>query len=38
MGERFRHFKDRDFSVEGKPRLGQPKKFQDKRKWSLQSH
>jgi len=26
----FRRFKDGDFSVEGKPRSGQPKKFKDK--------
>ena len=26
----FRHFKDGDFSVEDKPRSGQPKKFEDK--------
>ncbi|EGI64861.1 Mariner Mos1 transposase, partial [Acromyrmex echinatior] len=28
--EWFRRFKDRDFSVEDKPRSGQPKKFKDK--------
>jgi len=28
--EWFRHFKDRDFSVEDKPRSGQSKKFEDK--------
>ena len=28
--EWFRHFKDGDFSVEDKPRSGQPKKFEDK--------
>jgi len=28
VGNRFRHFKD--FSVEDKPRSGQPKKFEDK--------
>jgi len=28
--EWFRRFKDGDFSVEGKPRSGQPKKFEDK--------
>ena len=28
--EWFRRFKDRDFSVEDKPRSGQPKKFEDK--------
>jgi len=27
---RFRHFKDGDFSIEDKPRSGQPKKFEDK--------
>ena len=29
-GEWFRRFKDGDFSVENKPRSGQPKKFEDK--------
>ena len=28
--EWFRRFKDGDFSVEDKPRFGQPKKFEDK--------
>jgi len=28
--ERFRRFKDGDFSVEDKPRSGQPKKFENK--------
>jgi len=28
--EWFRRFKDKDFSVEDKPRSGQPKKFEDK--------
>jgi len=28
--EWFRHFKDGDFSIEDKPRSGQPKKFEDK--------
>ena len=28
--EWFRRFKDRDFSIENKPRSGQPKKFEDK--------
>jgi len=28
--EWFRRFKDGDFSVEDKPRSGQPKKFEDK--------
>jgi len=28
--EWFWHFKDGDFSVEDKPRSGQPKKFEDK--------
>ena len=28
--ERFRHFKDGDFSGEDKPHSGQPKKFEDK--------
>ena len=28
--EWFRRFKDRDFSIEDKPRSGQPKKFEDK--------
>ena len=28
--EWFRRFKDEDFSVEDKPRFGQPKKFEDK--------
>jgi len=28
--EWFRRFKDEDFSVEDKPRSGQPKKFEDK--------
>jgi len=48
--EWFRRFKDEDFSVEDKPRSGQPKKFEDKelealleedqsqRKRSLQNH
>jgi len=30
LGNGFRRFKDRDFSVEDKPRSGQPKKFKDK--------
>jgi len=29
--EWFRRFKDEDFSVEDKPRFGQPKKFKDKK-------
>jgi len=28
--EWFRHFKDGDFSIEDKPRSGQPKKFENK--------
>ena len=28
--EWLRHFKDKDFSTEDKPRFGQPKKFEDK--------
>jgi len=28
--EWFRRFKDRDFSIEDKPRSGQPKKFENK--------